>query len=67
MSRGVETSIEEGVKKNNVDKCSCQEGVEEQSKDTRKEAQLIDQLMIHLLSRICQDCDKKKLKSLIES
>ena len=67
VSRGVETSIEEGVKKNNVDRCSCQEGVEEQSKDTRKEAQLIDQLMIHLLSRICQDCDKKKLKSLTES
>ena len=62
LSRGVETSVEKGVEKNNIDKCSCRGGVEEQSKDTRKEARLI-----HQLSRICRDCDKKKLKSLTDS
>ena len=44
MSRGVETSVEAGVKKNNVNKCSCREGVEVPSKDTRKEARSIHQL-----------------------
>ena len=45
MSRGVESSVEEGVEKNNVDRYSCQEGVEEQIKDTRREARSIHQLL----------------------
>ena len=32
MSRGVKPSVEEGVEKNNVDRCSCRGGVEEKAK-----------------------------------
>ena len=39
--RDVEPSIEEGVEKNNIDRYNCREGVEKQSKDTRREARLI--------------------------
>ena len=34
--RDVEPSIEEGVKKNNVDRCSCREGVEEKAKTQKQ-------------------------------
>ena len=79
VSKGVEPSVEEGVKKNNVDRCSYQEGVEEQSKDTGKEAQSIHQLSRSYrgsrnfldqstqLSRKCRDCDKKQFKSSTDS
>ena len=32
MSRGVKPSVEEGVEKNNIDRCSCRGGVEEKAK-----------------------------------
>ena len=44
MSRGVEPSVKEGVEKNNIDRYNCREGVEKQSKDTRREARSIHQL-----------------------
>ena len=62
MSRGVKPYVEEGVEKNNVDRCSCRGGVEEQSKETRREPR-----SIHQVSRRCPDCDKKKLKSSTDS
>ena len=44
VSRGVEPFVEEGVKKNKVDRYNCREGVEKQSKDIRREARSIHQL-----------------------
>ena len=45
MSRGVELFVEEGVEKNNINRCSCRGGVKEQSKDTRREARSIHKLL----------------------
>ena len=72
VSRGIEQSIEVGVKKKAIDRCRCQACVEEQITISRIEAQSIDLVigklsrrqelsrLIHQLSRRCQDCDKKK-------
>ena len=61
-----------------VDRCRCRACVEEQTTISRAEAQSIDlaveklsmrqelSRLIHQVSRTCQDCDKKKLKSSID-
>ena len=41
MLKGVETSVEEGVEKNNVDRCSCRGFVEGQFNRRLKEARSI--------------------------
>ena len=45
VSRGVELFVEEGVEKNNVDRCNCRGGVKEQSKGIRREARSIHKLL----------------------
>ena len=78
VSRSVKKSVEVGVKKMVVDRCRCRACVEEQTTISRAEAQSIDlaveklsmrqelSRLIHQVSRTCQDCDKKKLKSSID-
>ena len=76
VSRGVETSIEEGVKKMVIDRYRYQGGVEEQiiryqirisidlagvKKLSRRQKH---SQSIQQVSRSCRDCDKKKLKKL---
>ena len=51
MLKGVEPSVEEGVEKNNVDRCSCRGGIKEQSK-RHKNGSSIDPPAIKKLLRV---------------
>ena len=76
MSRGVETSVEEGVKKLVFDRYRYRGGVEEQTIRYKNRSSIdpptVEKLLrrqelsqsIHQVSRNCRDCDKKKLKKL---
>ena len=47
LSNSRQIEVSRGVEKSNVDRCSCREGVEEESKDTITKAQSIHQLSSH--------------------
>ena len=76
MSRGVETSVEEGVKKLVFDRYRHQRGVEEQTIRYKNKSSIdppaIEELSrrqelsqsIYQVSRSCRDFDKKMLKKL---
>ena len=76
VSRGVETSVEEGVKKLVFNRYRYQGGVEEQTIRFKNRNSIdppaVEKLprrqelsrSIHQVSRSCLDCDKKKLKKL---
>ena len=76
VSRGVETSVEEGVEKLVFNKYRYQGGVKEQTiRYTKKsliDPPVIEKLLrrqelsrsIHQVSRSCLDCDKKKFKKI---
>ena len=76
VSRGVETSIDEGVEKMVVDRYRYRGGVEEQSIKCKNRSSIyppaVEKLLrrqelsqsIHQVSRSYRECDKKKLKKL---
>ena len=76
MSRGIETSVKEGVKEKVVDRYRYRGGIEEQPIRCKNRSSIdlpvVEKLSrrqelsrsIHQVSKSCQYCDMKKLKKL---